>query len=296
MHLFVNDLTVIDFSYLDVNRGIVGESWIVDVALIGKLNEQNMVLDFGIVKSHIKRIIDQEFDHKLHVPEDAGALVENIHKADNQDLTFRLDNGKLIYMSAPPSAYCFSQTQQISIDDLLPVVKNTVMLHMPDNVEDISINLRAEKIDTPFYHYSHGLKKHDGNCQRIVHGHRSKVAVLSEGKPNQQWQEYWQSRWQDIYIGSKEDLVSDLRDEFCLKHEVNSADYIGFSYTATQGVFSLVCPSDICDVIDRDTTVECLADFMLEQMIELEPNSKFEVHAYEGVSKGAISTNENKII
>ena len=59
MQLFVNDLTVMDFSYLCPERGMVGESWIVDVILSGDLNEESMVLDFGKVKKQLKQLIDE---------------------------------------------------------------------------------------------------------------------------------------------------------------------------------------------------------------------------------------------
>ncbi|WP_017445486.1 6-carboxytetrahydropterin synthase [Gayadomonas joobiniege] len=289
MHLFVNDLTVIDFSYLDANRGIVGESWIVDVSLIGSLNEQKMVLDFGVVKSQIKSIIDQEFDHKLHIGEDSPALKEKKLNGDNLDVIYRTDDLETIYMSAPPNAYCFLPTDRIDIYSVLPLLRATIMRHMPDNVEDVIFNLRAEKIDSEYYHYSHGLKHHDGNCQRIVHGHRSKVIVEEDGKPSRQWQEYWAKRWQDIYIGSESDLDSDLLNHFCEQQDLNPDNYLAFSYTASQGDFKLVCAKSISDVIDRDSTVECLAEFMLETMQAQSPRSHFKVLAFEGVSKGAIA-------
>lgn len=291
MHLFVNDLTIIDFSYLDTKRGIVGESWIVDVALIGQLNEQNMVLDFGVVKSQIKRIIDQEFDHKLHIGEDSSALVSKTMQQDNLNILYKTEALEYIFMSAPPSAYCFLQADKVNIDEVLPLIRSTIMRHMPENVKDIEITLRPEQINQAYYHYSHGLKKHDGNCQRIVHGHRSKVTVYENGEVSHVWQSYWQKRWQDIYIGSEEDVSVELLTEFCHQHHLNSEQYVGFEYSASQGEYKLVCPTSLVDLIDRDTTVECLAEFMLEVMQQRAPNSQFKVMAYEGVSKGAIAQN-----
>ena len=51
MRLFVDQLTNVDFSYLCPARGLLGETWLASIQLVGSLDEQGMVCDFGTVKN-----------------------------------------------------------------------------------------------------------------------------------------------------------------------------------------------------------------------------------------------------
>ena len=167
MQLFVNDLTVMDFSYLCEQRGIVGESWIVDVVLDGDLNDESMVLDFGLVKKQLKRLIDEHVDHKLLVP-----LENPITTATPIDGNVRVDfqrlNQRSIHFNCPKEAYAFLYSKSINREAVAEYLRCIIENELPVNVEGLHISLREEVITTPYYHYSHGLKKHDGNCQRIA--------------------------------------------------------------------------------------------------------------------------------
>ncbi|MDO6806920.1 6-carboxytetrahydropterin synthase, partial [Wenyingzhuangia sp. 1_MG-2023] len=69
-----------------------------------------------------------------------------------------------------------------------------------------------ERIDSAFYHYSHGLKKHNGNCQRIAHGHRSRIEIFCNGERSDELEQQWAQRWRDIYIGTSADLVANQEE------------------------------------------------------------------------------------
>ncbi|MFT5117183.1 MAG: 6-pyruvoyl-tetrahydropterin synthase, partial [Kiritimatiellia bacterium] len=74
MHLFVDNLTNVDFSYLDPNRGLVGETWLANIVLEGSLDEQGMVCDFGIVKKTVRDWLDTYIDHCLVVAAEAETI------------------------------------------------------------------------------------------------------------------------------------------------------------------------------------------------------------------------------
>ena len=289
MQLFVNDLTVMDFSYLCPERGMVGESWIVDVILNGDLNEESMVLDFAKVKKQLKYLIDLHIDHKLLVPvEHPYSLITRDNKTDYVKVDFMRPAGRSIHLNCPAEAYAFVYAEQVTMPSVSDYLKDVIATHLPDNVEGIELMLRAEVITTPYYHYTHGLKKHDGNCQRIAHGHRSKVLVYADQPDDLGLQQYWATRWQDIYIGSQEDVVTEQQVCFRLQSGDFSQHWL-FAYEASQGRFELAIPKAESEIIDTDTTVECLAQFMANEHKRLDPSHSFKVLAFEGVGKGAIA-------
>lgn len=287
MQLFVRDLTVIDFSYLCPIRGMVGESWTVDVLLDGALDEQNMVLDFSKVKRTIKDTIDDIADHRLLIPT-AYSDVRWQQQGDRVWMDFNSLQGD-IHLACPQQAFALIPSEIIDFDSVNTFLQKALKEALPDNVDGIALTLRNEIHDAPFYHYSHGLRKHDGNCQRIAHGHRSPVNVFENGMAAPKWDEYWAERWKDIYLGSEEDVVSVGELTLSPQAKVSDDTHFGFHYQAPQGDFQLAMPKARCEIIPHDTTVELLAEFMASTLVEKSPQSEFKVIAYEGIGKGAIS-------
>lgn len=288
MQLFVNDLTVMDFSYLCPERGMVGESWIVDVILSGDLNDESMIQDFGKVKKNLKRLIDDYVDHKLLIPADyAGVEIVHLNDEEVVDVAFRCEDGRLFQLYSPPEAYAFIYGESVTMESVGRYLKEVIATHLPENVDNLVLNLRTEVIDSPYYHYTHGLKKHDGNCQRIAHGHRSRIDIYHNEEANVERQQYWASRWQDIYIASCEDSI-DVSLRKASGTVPNDRQYVCYAYESSQGYFEITLPLDRCEVISTDSTVECLAEFIYTQEKLASPGTTIKVLAYEGVGKGAM--------
>ncbi|WP_040896103.1 6-pyruvoyl trahydropterin synthase family protein [Vibrio brasiliensis] len=290
MNLFVRDLTVIDSSYICEQRGIVGDSWIVDVIMSGELNEMSMVLDFGRVKKQVKQLIDEYVDHRLLVPMQSSAIVYKPSKAGYSTLDV-MRGEKSIHLNCPDQAYCLIDAETVTIESITDHVYRILRNNLPSNVTGIEITLRHENISGAFYHYSHGLKKHDGNCQRIAHGHRSPIEILVDGQRDSEREAAFARRWQDIYLGSKEDQVS--VSELNLAQEANAVtdqSHYGFRYTAPQGEFELAIAKAETEILPTDTTVELLAGYIADEVKpSLAQGQSLQIVAYEGVGKGAMA-------
>ncbi|WP_086932771.1 6-pyruvoyl trahydropterin synthase family protein [Agarilytica rhodophyticola] len=275
MHLFVDNLTNVDFSFLHPTRGLVGETWLASVELFGELDEQGMVVDFGIVKALIRRWLDEEIDHRLLLPKASPSLLSLV----DSEASYRLDwtyQGKHISCACPSQALTLIDDQVITTESVAKWCIDKLMPQFPNSVSELKLTFQPEHIESPYYHYSHGLKKHNGNCQRIAHGHRSRISILRNGEPSHADMQRWAQQWQDIYIGTQEDLVTG-----------NIGDNHAFSYATSQGEFYLELPKSQCYLINTDTTVELIAQHIATTLKAENPDDTFIVKAYEGLAKGA---------
>jgi 6-pyruvoyl-tetrahydropterin synthase len=278
--LFVDNLTVIDFSYFHPVRGIVGESWIVDVELSGELDEQGMVFDFGHVKKQLKALIDTDVDHKLVVPSQLpGLLIKK--DAKQLDIGFHGANNERWIHRSPADSVLLLACADVTPEALSEYIADMLTQALPPNVDGVGLTIRAEVIDGAFYHYSHGLKKHQGNCQRIAHGHRSKIEIYLNDIRDPQLEKEWADRFKDIYIGTKEDIVN--------LASPNVSNAYSFAYQSQQGSFELTLPARQVYIMNTDTTVELIAHHIADQVKQDYPDKQVTVKAFEGVGKGAIA-------
>ncbi len=277
--LFIDNLTVIDASRLDRERGLVGESWQVDLALEGTPDTQGMVLDFGAAKRAVKQIIDLHFDHKLLIP--TGHPDCSFQVAGNRaELQFRPGTGPAIHCSCPASAVTAVPAEAVDPSSVAAAIKARLQPLLPENITALHLALRTDNAPGAHFHYTHGLPQHTGNCRRIAHGHRSRIEIRRNGQPDPESEKLWAERWRDIYIGTRRDL----RKEF--QHD--GEPRLRFGYTTPEGEFELELAATRCYLIESDSTVENLARHVAESLKQERPDALFQVRLFEGIDKGAV--------
>lgn len=279
MKLFVDDLTHVDFSYLDPQRGLVGESWAVRLELDGTVNDEGMICDFGVVKKRAKSWFDAGMDHSLVVPLGMPGLSVS-ESAGRLTVDWTYPNGERFYCEGPAEAFYLFELDEITAEEVAQCCKADLMELFPDEVQGLELSLYPETITGAYYHYSHGLQKHQGNCQRIAHGHRSPLKIYIDGERDLALETRWSETFRDIYIGSREHLVEEKEGRYY------------FAYDAPQGHFALSLPQSRCYLIDSDSTIELIGKHLCDRTQRDYPMSRVEVRAYEGIGKGSISISD----
>lgn len=281
MLLFVDNLTNVDFSFLDPQRGLLGETWLANVRLHGELDEQGMVCDFGTVKKVMRHWLDTELDHRLAVPI-RSPQIRIEEEGDFLSIHWQFGNsGEFLHTRSPRDAIALVDAEILTAETVAEWCISQLKQQFPLSVARLELDFTLEAMNGAYYHYSHGLKKHKGNCQRIAHGHRSRIDIWANGKKSPKLEQRWADEWTDIYLATRDDLIA--------KPQHAGVDYYQFAYEAEQGPFEITLPQRCCYLIDTDTTVEFIAHHIAQKTRQENPETFIRVKAYEGINKGAIA-------
>ncbi|MGA4494910.1 6-pyruvoyl trahydropterin synthase family protein [Vreelandella venusta] len=273
MALFVNRLSHIDVSLWCPTKGLVGCSWQVDAQLDGELGEDGMLFDFGEVKPWIKRTLDSGLDHTLLVPINApGIQVTDCAEG----ICIRTVTPYEMEVRGPAQAFTLLPWDTITVERVSHYLSSqlTKQEQRPANVHSVTLTLSDEPIDGAAYGYTHGLKRHLGNCQRIAHGHRSRLFIWQHQARQPALEQHWAAWLDNRYLLEQADIESQIDEKLTCR------------YQSAQGTFSITLPQQRCCVLPKPTTVENIALWLAKRIAE-HSGHKTLVQAFEGIDKGA---------
>ena len=294
--LFYKNVTVLDYAYLDDHKGVVGDALKVHVEFIGKTDKEGVVYDFSYAKKKVKEIIDRDCDHRLVVPK--GSFTQN-GDICALNYAYGLSEERVVY-ECPREGLCEIPFRQINKATIQSYLEEIILEEMPETVSAVRITLEDEILPEgkATFHYTHGLKEHYGNCQRLFHGHKNTVDVYVNNERRPEIEEYLATeifkgnihfcKWENVV--NKEGILSQI-GAGDVQGIYSQLPQVEIEYTSAQGRFYGVLPGRAVFFMDQESTVENLSMLfarLVKDMVEAEDVVR--VHAYEGVAKGAIST------
>ena len=290
-NLFYHHVTDLDYAYLDDQLGLIGNSLSVGVEFIGTIDEEGILYDFSHAKKKVKGIIDKECDHRLVVPQSrVEFLKEEIfikHITGQKQLTYR----------APTQAVCTIPSSHVNKENIQSFLEQKILQEMPNNIIAVKIFLYYESLkhDKNIFHYTHGLKQHYGNCQRLFHGHRNTLQVKINGEIRNDL-ERWLTK--DVFKGNthfcffenvinKEEIIKVIKDN-SPQGIYNEIPDVQIAYKSGQGNFEATLPGECVYFLQKESTVENLSSHFASLVkSQVTPLDKIEVWAFEGIGKGA---------
>ena len=291
--LFCDHITVLDIAYFDKNKGLVGDSYHVNVEFLGSPNGEGILIDFSQAKKQVKGLIDEVCDHRFVLP---AGLAQAKEDRFYLEYSFGSSPNSLFY-EGPLQAICEIPFSYVSKEHIASFLESKLIEYFGSKFEQIKITLEDENLfDQPILNYTHGLKQHYGNCQRLFHGHKNSIDIWVNEEKRADL-ESWIVRDHlkaNIHFCIAEN-VKNLEEVYPHLNGLNygipkDLSLIEIEYTSSQGHFRAQLPGDMVYILPIESTVENLSTHLAEIIkTKLNTKDKVKLKAYEGISKGAIS-------
>jgi 6-pyruvoyl-tetrahydropterin synthase len=293
--LFVRDVGKIDSAMFDPGFGIIGQSWYVDVWLTGTLDENGFVFDFSPLKSLIRQTLSSTLDHALIIP--VGSQTVQFSEFDNAERwTLRSKSrgesreARWDYISPKGSVFPV-HTVGLKTSNIEQEFARILRHRLPPSVHQLAVKLREETIlpTEASYRYTHGITGHNGLCQRLFHGHRSRIEIYigEERRPDLEHFVVREVFGTNVHIATLDQIKSGNGE---VGFRGKTEEPLTLSYAGTLGSFEATLPSNRVFFVEGETSVESLAR-EVARLIKREerPTEKVRAVCYEGIDKGAES-------
>jgi 6-pyruvoyl-tetrahydropterin synthase len=285
--LFLRDFTVLDFAYLDAEAGLQGESLHVSVELGGSLDHQGFIFDFGPAKKVLKKLVDETFDHKLVVPSRSPGLEKT---PDGWKL--QTANEEFSY-TAPEQSWVLLGGARVTAEAIAADMAARAKAVLPANIASVRFELREEArfAGEANFRYTHGLRYHDGNCQRLFHGHRNPIEVWVDGARNEEWELLLATEWEGAHFTAAATLANREALDLPLGRRLfNHPGTAEIAYSSPQGNFRSRIPASRLVLLETEPSIENIAKLGYELVRRQGVAGALVVRAYEGLNKGSSFT------
>lgn len=269
--LFLNEITCVDHAFIDNEGRIKGGSFLPSFLVSGPIEEkEKVVVDFSTIKKDIKALIDAKpantgFDHKLWII-DGWSKVDQIPDFKTERVTLKTP---CLEMDLPMDAVKVFSAKDYATEEIGRVMAQYLTIELRKLHDGVSVacmnSTRAQTMygDQPrlgFFRYVHGLKDSSSwGCQNIAHGHLSFL----------QFDQSMMSKTKEIEIINQ---LAQYLDDTIFVNKANvvreTKKTLDIGYSTCRGEFFASYNKNLCKVrvLDTETTVEYLIDFVVNQL------------------------------
>ncbi|SJL82600.1 6-carboxytetrahydropterin synthase [Vibrio palustris] len=265
--MYIDDLTAIDFSVYD-GTDIKGDSISLSVMVTGEENETGMISDFGKIKPKLKFICDEEVDHRL-VCDSRYLTVDNDRSAGEFPVS-----GGIIHAQGPSVMFC--AIPMVS-EDYVADIKHYLITKFCQAMPEFEFEIELTRSTTASFQYNHGLKLHDGNCQRIIHGHSSDLEIQINGQTCPKHHDWMAANLNGKHFFNANDVAV-------------GEERTTVRYSASQGDFEVQIPNQLVEIVQGEPSIENISKHIAVLVKDLNPDAhSVRVKVSEGLSKGAVT-------
>jgi 6-pyruvoyl-tetrahydropterin synthase len=292
--IFLHDVTKIDCAMFDPSKGIYGQTYKVDVTLGGPVGANGFIYDFALLKKMVRQTLKASLDHALIIPINSQSVqfrgVESGECWKMRSKGGKAGGDEWEYLS-PAGAVFPSRCVALSRQTLEQEFARSLRHRLPQTITSVGVALREEELDPTeaTFRYTHGIAGHEGLCQRLLHGHRSRLQVYV-GEERRVDLEHYIARdvlGSNVHMATPSQFVRGMIEPGT---RGKTKEPVTLGYDAGQGRFEATLPADRVFCVAGETSIECITQ-ELARLVKREENTseRVKVICYEGVDKGAFA-------